>query len=149
MKLWAQLYLLTWLMFFEIWLALTPIVPPVPEYLHAILGLAIIVLAGSNAHLLRRTAAPGRIKRTARVTFEFSVATAFLGVPMFFHVGGGSTILLGITVLGFLTFLHFVLAMAMITQAAAVGIAYDMWEEKEFEKDTLPGEVPPQIAPGG
>jgi len=36
---------------------------------------------------------------------------------------------------------------AIITQAAAVAIAYDMWEDKEFMKETAPGEVPDMPTP--
>jgi hypothetical protein len=34
----------------------------------------------------------------------------------------------------------------MITQAAAVAIAYDMWEDREFLTETEPGVVPPHPA---
>ena len=44
-------------------------------------------------------------------------------------------------------FLHVVIGFAIITQAAAVAIAYDMWEDKEFVKETAPGEVPEMPAP--
>jgi hypothetical protein len=36
---------------------------------------------------------------------------------------------------------------AIITQAAAVAIAYDMWEDREFAKETAHGEVPAMPAP--
>jgi hypothetical protein len=31
-----------------------------------------------------------------------------------------------------ITFLHLVIALAIITQASSVATAYDMWEEKEY-----------------
>ncbi|MGQ0796413.1 MAG: hypothetical protein ACT4OI_00900 [Methanobacteriota archaeon] len=46
------------------------------------------------------------------------------------------------TVWGLILFIHVVNAFAIITQAAAVAIAYDMWEDKEFLKETAPGEIP-------
>jgi hypothetical protein len=44
-------------------------------------------------------------------------------------------------------FLHVMIGFAIITQAAAVAIAYDMWEDKEFTKETAPGEVPDMPMP--
>ncbi len=43
---------------------------------------------------------------------------------------------------------HAVNALAIITQAAAAAIAYDMWEDHEFEKESLPGVIPPAPVPG-
>jgi hypothetical protein len=44
-------------------------------------------------------------------------------------------------------FFHVINAFAIITQAAAVAIAYDMWEDHEFVKETEPGIVPPLPMP--
>jgi hypothetical protein len=46
-------------------------------------------------------------------------------------------------------FVHVVNAFAIITQAAAVAIAYDMWEDKEFDEVTVPGKVPTMPTPRG
>jgi hypothetical protein len=44
-------------------------------------------------------------------------------------------------------FIHVMTGFAIITQAAEVAIAYDMWEEREFAKETTTGEVPEMPAP--
>jgi hypothetical protein len=147
MRRWAALYGMVWLLFVEIWLSLTPIAPPVPLYLHELLGVAIVAVAYVNAEGLRATAAPGRIKRIARATFQLSILMAVLGVLLFLGLGSGWEILFGVTVLGLLLFFHFVNAMAMITQAAAAAIAYDMWEDREFERGSPEGVVPPPPPP--
>jgi len=43
--------------------------------------------------------------------------------------------------------MHVMNGFAIITQAAAVAIAYDMWVDREFAKETAPGEVPAMPAP--
>ena len=148
MKLWSFLYLLIWLLFFEIWLALTPIISPFPLYFHMLTGIAVVALAYSNRESLRATEAPGRMKRISRATFQLSLVMALLGVLIYLQVGASVPLLLGVSVNGVLVFVHFVNAMAMITQAAAAAIAFDMWEDREFEQPTRPGDVPPAPAPG-
>jgi hypothetical protein len=142
MKLWSSLYAMTWLLFFDFWLSLTPILPPYPRYLHMALGIAIVTLAYSNAEALRSTAVPARIKRISRATFQLSLLMALLGVLIYLGVGATVPLVLGVTLAGVFVFVHFVNAMAMITQSAASAIAYDMWEDREFERNTRPGDVP-------
>ncbi len=90
---------------------------------------------------------PARVKRIARSTLQLSIAMVVLGLLLFFRVGAEWTILFGVTVGGLILFFHVFTAFAIITQAAAVAIAYDMWEDKEFVKDTAPGSVPARPAP--
>jgi hypothetical protein len=140
MKLWEALYAMIWLVFIDFLLAMTPGASIVRLYLHIALGLVIIGLASSNFNGLRGTTVPGRVKRIARVTFQLSVAIGVLGIPLYFGFVGH--VLFGITIKGLLLFFHVVIGFAIITQAAAVAIAYDMWEDREFAKETAPGEVP-------
>ncbi len=147
MKLWGALYGTIWLLFLAIWLSLTPIGGEVPVYLHIVLGVAIVAVTYLNAERLRDTRVPGRVKRISRSTFQLSLVIAALGVLLYLHVGETWALFAGTTILGLLTFLHFVVAMAMITQSAATAIAYDMWEDREFERETAPGEVPPPPSP--
>jgi hypothetical protein len=142
MKLWASLYALTWLLFVDLWLGFTPLARPVTTYVHVALGIVIVLLAYSNAARLRQTRVPARVKRIARATFALSLFMGLLGVLIFYGVGSNWPVVYGITVLSGLLFLHFVNAVAMITQSAAAGLAYDMWEDREFERETRPGEVP-------
>lgn len=142
MRLWATLYLMIWLVFLEIWLAFTPLAPPVPLYVHIVLGVIILGLAYTNFVALRKTTVLGRIKRTARVTFALAILMALLGVAIYFDVGGGWTVVGSITVLSGLQFLHFVNAIAILSQVSATAVVYDVWEEKEFLTETAPGEIP-------
>lgn len=148
MKLWMALYAMVWIVFIDFMLAMTPGASIVLLYLHIALGLVIIGLASYNFNRVRLTAVPGRVKRIAKVTFQFSVVIGILGLLLYFGTGAGSLILFGVTLRGLILFLHVMIGFAIITQAAAVAIAYDMWENKEFAKETAPGEVPDMPAPG-
>jgi hypothetical protein len=139
MKLWMSLYAMIWVVFIEFLLAMTPGASIVLRYLHIVLGLVIIGLAYYNFNGVRWTAVPGRVKRIAKTTFIMSIAIGVLGLPLYF---GKDVHIFGITFGGIISFLHVVFGFAIITQAAAVAIAYDMWEDKEFAKETAPGEVP-------
>ncbi len=142
MKLWMTLYAMIWIVFIDFLLAMTPGGSIVLIYLHIALGIAIIGLALYNFNGVRGTKVPGRVKRISKATFNLSVTTGFLGLILYFGTGGAWQILSGISLRGLILFLHVVIGFAIITQAAAVAIAYDMWEDKEFEKETAPGEVP-------
>lgn len=145
MRLWASLYGMVWLVFVEIWLAYTPIAPPVPYYLHAAVGVGVVALAWINFDRLRATRVPARVKRIAKTTFGLALLMAFLGVLLVLRFGSGSALAPGLSVEGVVLFLHFVNAMAILAQTSAVAIAYDMWEDREFLRETLPGAV---AAPG-
>jgi len=147
MKLWVALYAMIWLVFVELWLAFTPLAHPVPLYLHVALGVLIVALAYSNLSALRASTVPGRVKRTARATFALCLLMAVLGAALYFHVGANWQIVGGITFEGGLRFLHFVNAVAILSQASATAVVYDVWEEKEFLQATAPGEIPPPGRP--
>ncbi|MCI4340004.1 MAG: hypothetical protein L3K06_04990 [Thermoplasmata archaeon] len=149
MKLWSRLYGMIWLVFLEVWLAFTPIAPPVPYYAHIVVGLLIVGASYSNFEMLRATEAPGRIKRIARATFGLSLLMVPLGLFLYSGIGVGGPAVLGVTIAGGVRFFHFINAIAILTQAAAVAIAYDMWEDREFLNTTHPGEVPPAPTPSG
>lgn len=148
MKLWAALYTMIWIVLIEFLLAMTPGGSPVMIYLHIILGAAIVGLAFYNFSGIRKTRVPGRVKRIAQVSFNISVLVAILGALLFFDVGKAWVIpIIKVSIYGLILFLHVINSFAIITQAAAVAIAYDMWEDKEFEKETEPGIVPPMPMP--
>lgn len=148
MKLWASLYLLVWVAVLAFPLGTIPDAGPVIPYLHALVGVAIIALAYSNSTRLRASTVPGRLKRISAATLRLSVAMAVLGILLWLDVGSTVSLLAGRSVWDLLVFLHLLLALAVVTQAAAVAIAYDMWEDREFLNDTRPGEVPPAPVPG-
>lgn len=145
MATWTTLYAMTWVLLFELLLALAP-GGPVAGMIHLALGIAIVALAFGNHRGVRASAAPGRVKRTVQSTMQLSVVVAVIGALLAFDVGAGWTLGLGITMRGILLFAHAFVALAMFAQAAAAGIAFDMWEEKEFSQETVPGEIPPPAA---
>ncbi len=148
MKLWAALYAMIWIVLIEFLIAMAPGGSPVLIYLHVVLGAAIVGLAFYNFSGLRKTRVPGRVKRIAQVSFNISVLVAILGVLLFLDVGKSLFIpLINISIYGLILFLHVFNSFAIITQAAAVAIAYDMWEDNEFVKETEPGIVPPMPMP--
>lgn len=147
MRLWAALYAMIWVVFVEFLLAMKPEPGPVLPYLHLSLGFVIVALAWSNARALKATRVPGRVKRISASTLQLSAFVAILGILLWFSVGATWLLFLGITVWDLIIFLHVVGSIAVITQAAAAAIAYDMWEDREFEKETAPGEVPPPALP--
>ncbi len=142
MKLWIALYAMIWVVLLEFLFAMTPNAPDFLLYLHIVLGIVIIGLAYYNFNGVRNTAVPARVKRVAKASFDLSVAMAILGLLLVLGIGRDWTILFGVSVWGLILFIHVVNAFAIITQAAAVAIAYDMWEDREFVKETTPGEVP-------
>lgn len=144
MKLWVALYAMIWIVLIEFLLAMTRGGSPVLIYLHVILGVAIVILAFTNFSGLRKTRVPGRVKRIAQACFNISVLVAIFGALIFFDIGKAWVIpLINVSFYGIILFFHVVNSFAIITQAADVAIAYDMWENKEFEKETEPGIVPP------
>jgi hypothetical protein len=142
MKLWAALYGTIWVILMEFLLGLWPNAPFAVSVLHLLLGLVIVAIAYNSRTRLYATRVPGRVKRIAGATFGLTILMAALGFLLWFNVGTTWSVL-GFSVYRAVLVFHVVNALAIITQAAAVAIAYDMWEDREFEKETRPGEVPP------
>jgi hypothetical protein len=147
MRLWSALYGAIWVVFLEFLLSMMPQWHPWVLYAHYALGVAIVGITYANSHALRATTVPGRIKRIAGASFSMSILVAIIGVLLVFNVGAGWTILNGISGWNLLILIHVTTAFGIITQMAAVAIAYDMWEDKEFLQETRPGEVPPPPKP--
>jgi len=144
MRLWAALYAAIWIVFFEFLFGLWPDPPAVVPYFHLVLGLGIVVVTYYCFDHVRRTRVPGRVKRVARASWNLSVVTVVLGFLLWFNVGSDWVVpVANLSFFRAVELLHVVLALAIITQLAAVAIAYDMWEDHEFVKETEPGEVPP------
>lgn len=154
MKLWQALFAMIWITFVEFLIVMSTHVTnfepfaTVLIYLHAALGFAMIPLAFNNFTGVRNTTIAGRVKRTAQSTFQLSILMAVLGVILLFKDSLSWQVpVLNLSLFYILVFVHVVNAFAIITQAAAVAIAYDMWEDKEFNQETKAGEVPPMPAP--
>jgi len=144
MKLWMALYAMVWIALIEFLLVMTPGGSSVLTYLHSILGIAIIGLAFTNFSGIRRTRVMGRVKRIAQASYNISVTAGISGVLIFFDIGKTPVIpVINTSIYGIILFFHVICAFAIITQAAAIAIAHDMWEDKEFEKETEVGVVPP------
>jgi len=147
MKTWASLYTMVWLVVLELLVAVDPRPPSYWIYVHAPLGLLIIVLATVNFRAVRSTAAPGRIKRTVRATLALSILMGILGVMLWADLGAGAVVAFGYSLWDLLHVLHVLNALAIVAQAAAAATAFDMWEEKEFERSTAPGQIPSPPTP--
>ncbi len=154
MKLWQALFAMIWIAFLEFLIVMSTHVTSFASiadpliYVHAALGFAMILLAYNNYVGVRNTTIAGRVKRTAQSTFQLSILMAVLGVILLFKGQLGWQIpVINLSLFYVLVFIHVVNAFAIITQAAAVAIAYDMWEDKEFNQETKAGEVPPMPAP--
>lgn len=148
MKLWSALYLVIWVVFLEFLLGMWPDPPAVVPYFHLALGFAIILITYYSFDQLRKTRVPGRVKRVAKASWSLSIVMAVLGLLLWFNVGSDWVVpVANVSVYRVLLLLHVANALAIITQLAAVAIAYDMWEDHEFEKETEPGDVPAAPAP--
>ena len=144
MKLWMTLYAMIWIALIEFLLVIIPVGSLVLLYLHIVLGIAIIGLAFYNFSGVRKSRVMGRVKRIAQASLNLSVWTGIFGVVLFFDIGRTLTIpVINTSIYGLILFFHIICAFAIITQAAAIAIAFDMWEDKEFVKETEPGIVPP------
>jgi hypothetical protein len=148
MKLWAALYLVIWAVFFEFLFGMWPDPPAIVPYLHLVLGLGIVLITYYCFDRLRKTRVPGRVKRIAKASWSLSIAGAVLGFFLWFNFGTDWVVpILNLSIWRGILLLHVVIAIAIITQLAAVAIAYDMWEDHEFAKETEPGEIPPAPTP--
>ena len=146
MKLWSALYLAIWIVFLEILLGLWPDPPAVVPYLHLALGFGVVLVTYSCFAGLRGTRVPARVKRIAKASYSLSILMVVLGFLLWFNVG--TTWVLPLVDVSFyraVMLLHVANALAIITQMAAAAIAYDMWEDHDFEKESESGHVPPPI----
>ena len=128
MPLWSRLYGMVWLSFFAFLTILPPLSPALPALVHMLIGVAVIALAAANRSALGATAAPARLKRVARATLNMSIAAAVIGILLFVVRLYFWNDLVG----GLFQLAHLAVAAAILTQAASVATAYDMWEEREF-----------------
>ncbi|HXZ90592.1 MAG TPA: hypothetical protein VEG61_05980 [Candidatus Dormibacteraeota bacterium] len=127
MRIWKQLYLIVWLTFLQIVIILIPRLGSLVD-LHAVLGFIILGLAHYDYAMLKRTNAPNRLKRIAKSTAVLTTFQIILGIILYTNL----RLNVSIPLLEVVTFVHLVTALAIITQAASVATAYDMWEEHEY-----------------
>ena len=120
--------MIVWLAFLQIVIILLPGLGGALVDLHVLLGLAILGLAHYNNAQLKKTSAPNRLKRIAKSTAILATIQIILGLILYANV----RLDVNIPLVGVITFLHLVTALAIITQASSVATAYDMWEDKEY-----------------
>ena len=128
MKMWQQLYLIVWLAFLQIIIILLPRFGGDLVDLHAVLGLVILGLAHYDNSKLSKSTAPNRLKRIAKSTAILATVQIILGLILYANL----RLNVNVPLVDLVTFLHLVVALAIITQASSVATAYDMWEEHEL-----------------
>ena len=148
MRTWQGLYGMVWLAFFTILVAVDPIPPWWLIYVHAALGALLLLLAVQNRANVLNSRAPRRTKNTVHTTAVLAAATVPFALLLWLNVGSSWVLLFGYSVWDGFHIVHVLLALTILAQAASAATAYDMWEEREFEQETRPGELPPMPAPG-
>jgi hypothetical protein len=147
MQLWQRLYMMIWLLMFDILLVPHLFPSRIILGLHVALGLGTLAFARANAGALAAAPVPARLKRISASTAGLAVAQLVIGL-VFGVLKLGPWHLPGFLATTAAT-IHLVVALAMITQAASVATAYDMRDEQELvdgpRKDAPPsGAKPPQ-----
>lgn len=129
LKTFQTMYGIIWLMLVLILLQSKAVDFPGVAYVHMGLGGLVLVMVYYNYASVAKTACPDRTKRIVKIYATLAAVQPFLGIIIF---AAGLYNLFGICQMGIVQFLHLVIAIAMITQAASAATSYDMWEEKEF-----------------
>ncbi|MBN2338897.1 MAG: hypothetical protein JXP48_10190 [Acidobacteria bacterium] len=133
MRLYNRLYGTVWVAFFACVLISRWLGAYVGASVHALLGIALLVLTLANARTLAALAVPARLKRISRVTAGFAIFQAVGGLAL----GVIARLAPSLPVVpSLLHGAHVVCALAILAQASSVATAYDMWEEKEFQEQT-------------
>jgi len=129
LALWKLLYAMVWLAFLQIVIIVMPRFSPSLVDAHAILGLVILALAHYNNAKMKHTEAPNRLKRIAKSTAILATIQIILGIILYANI----RMYMNVPLVEAILFVHIVIALAIITQAASVATAYDMWEEHEYD----------------
>ena len=120
--------MIVWLTFLQIIIILVPSLGSSLVDLHAALGFVILGLAHYDYAILKRSEAPNRLKRITKSTAILATFQVILGMVLYANL----RLNVSIPLVQVVTFLHLMTALAIITQAASVATAYDMWEEHEY-----------------
>jgi hydrogenase maturation factor len=129
LALWKPLYAMVWLAFLQIVIIVMPRFTPYLVDAHVILGLVILGLAHYNNTKMKHTEAPNRLKRITKSTAILATVQIILGIKLYANLRMN----MSLPLVGVIVFIHIVIALAIITQAASVATAYDMWEDHEYE----------------
>jgi len=120
---------MVWLAFLQIVIIVMPRFTPYLVDAHVILGLVILGLANYNNTNMKHTEAPNRLKRITKTTAILATFQIILGTILYANLRMN----MSLPLVGVIVFIHIVIALAIITQAASVATAYDMWEDHEYE----------------
>ncbi len=129
MALWKSLYAMVWLAFLQIVIIVMPRFTLYLVDVHVLLGLVILGLAHYNNAKMKKTEAPNRLKRITKATAILATFQIILGLILYANLRMN----VSVPLVGVIVFIHAVIALAIITQAASVATAYDMWEDHEYE----------------
>jgi hypothetical protein len=129
LALWKTLYAMIWLASLQILIIVMPRFTLYLVDVHALLGLIILGLAHYNNAKIKRTEAPNRLKRIAKSTAILATVQIILGLILYANLRMN----VAIPLVEVIIFIHIVIALAIITQAASVATAYDMWEDHEYD----------------
>lgn len=127
-SIWKTLYAMVWLAFLQIIIITLPRFTLFLVDAHVILGLVILALAHYDNALIKKTSTPNRLKRIVKATAVLATFQIILGAILYADL----RLNVSVPLVSMISFLHIVTALAIITQAASVATAYDMWEEGEF-----------------
>jgi len=128
LSIWKLLYAMVWLAFLQIVIIILPQFTPYLVHAHVILGLIILMLAHVDFAQIKKSDAPNRLKRIVKSTAILATIQPILGIILF----ANAVLNVHVPFVEVVSFLHLVTALAIITQAASVATAYDMWEEHEY-----------------
>lgn len=128
MSIWKSLYAMIWLAFLQIVIILLPRFTIFLVDAHAALGFVILILAHYDNVQIKKTEAPNRLKRIVKSTAILATFQIVLGIILYADL----RLSLSVPLVWTITLVHLMIALAIITQAASVATAYDMWEEHEF-----------------
>lgn len=117
-----------WLAFLQIVIILLPRFTMFLVDAHAALGFVILLLAHYDNVQIKKTEAPNRLKRIVKSTAILATFQIVLGIILYADL----RLSLNVPLVWAITLVHLIIALAIITQAASVATAYDMWEEHEF-----------------
>ena len=134
MSLWKQLYAMVWLAFLQIVIIILPRFTVYLVDAHVALGLIILVLAHYDNAQFKKMEAPNRLKRIAKSTAILATIQIILGVILYVDL----RLSVSVPLVSVVSFVHLVIALAIITQASSVATAYDMWEEREYTASPKP-----------
>jgi len=129
MQLFQKLYNTVWLAFFSCvliprWMGSIAGLP-----VHALLGLAMLIMTWTNARRLDALPVPSRLKRIGKAAKGYAIFQLVCGLAL----GAVEHLAPNLTIVSYVfRGAHVVGALAILAKSSSLATGYDMWEEKEF-----------------